>query len=121
MPERRDGPDRIEQDAAQDFLRSRSWGVLCIEAGGALIACPSTVVDAREDGSVRLSICAQDMLSGFDGVAACFVADSFETYAAIRGVIAQGTATSELDGTVRVTLTRLSGFAFAGRVPGAPT
>jgi hypothetical protein len=105
------------------FLASRPAGAICVDDDdGRLLALPARVLDA-EDGVLRVEV------PGGEGAAAlsaerqcCVVADVFESYEAIRGVIVQGPAmctdSSTAQPVVTLKATRTTSFSFSDRSTG---
>lgn len=112
----RGGPDRISAEEARAFLVQQPSGTLCIGDAASLDAATARILDVDHDGHTLLvSIAAgTEVRHG----PACFVADIYETYASIRGVIVQGHAAVEAPQLLRITVARITGFSFAGKVPG---
>jgi hypothetical protein len=116
--ERRGGPGSMSADELAAFLATQPSGAICVsDDDGHLLAMPARVLD--EDGGVlRVELTGADLASTFDRARqGCVVADSFESYDAIRGVIARGPAT-RVDGpaqhlTVALTMVRTVTFSFA--------
>jgi hypothetical protein len=103
------------------FLATRPSGALCVvDDDGRLLAVPARVIDER-DGVLRVE------LSGALGASAfahqgegCVVADAFETYEAIRGVITGGPVmhlAADAPRVVAVTMARTTTFSFAEARP----
>ena len=120
MADRRGGPGSMSADELAAFLATRPSGALCvIDDDGHLLAVPARVVD-KDDGVLHVELADADLASTFDHERqGCMVADSFESYDAIRGVIARGPVTS-VDGAtphpaVTLTMARTATFSFADR------
>ena len=116
--ERRGGPGSMSADALKAFLATHPWGAICVvDDDGRLLAVPARVLDEL-DGILRVELTAAEVVSTFaQERQACVVADSFESYDAIRGVIARGRAapadTTPLHPIVAVTTARTATFSFA--------
>jgi hypothetical protein len=101
-----------------EFLEGRPTGAICFDDGsGSLVALPASVLGGSvRDGALHVSATAAVCIrSDFP---ACLVADSFASYATIRGVIAQGVVASAAAGAhagalVWLRLTRVRTFSFA--------
>jgi predicted methyltransferase len=100
------------------FIATRPSGAICVvDDDGRLLAVPARVLDEL-DGILRVELSAVELDSTFTQQRdACVVADSFESYDAIRGVIARGEAASA-DTTaphpvVALTTARTATFSFA--------
>jgi hypothetical protein len=100
------------------FIATHPSGAICVsDSDGRLIAVPARVLDEL-DGILRVEISAGGLDSTFTQERqACVVADSFESYDAIRGVIARG-STAAADTTVphpvvALTTARTATFSFA--------
>jgi predicted methyltransferase len=91
--DRRGGPGSMSSDEFDAFIAVHPSGAICvIDGDGRLVAVPARVLDEL-DGILRVEISAADMDPTFTHEwQACVVADSFESYDAIRGVIARGEA-----------------------------
>lgn len=116
--ERRGGPGSMSADELDAFIATHPSGAICvIDGDGRLLAAPARVLDVL-DGIVRVEISAAELDSMFTQERqACVVADSFESYDAIRGVIARG-KTAPADATVphpvvALTTARTATFSFA--------
>ena len=116
--DRRGGPGSMSADELAAFLATQPSGAICvIDDDGHLLAVPARVLD-EDDGVLHVQLADADLASTFDHERqGCMVADSFESYDAIRGVIARGPAT-RVDGsadnrTVAVTRARTATFSFA--------
>jgi hypothetical protein len=115
----RKGPDRLPEPAVWDYLSTEPAGVVCWTTDDERMhTAPARVIGTRrplddEHGWIELTL----PLPVAVGRPACFVADSFDNYADIQGVIVQGLLGFEHRNT-RITVSRAVGFAFAGRVPG---
>ena len=116
--ERRGGPDGMSVDELKAFLAMRPSGAICVvDDDGRLLAVPARVLDEL-DGILRVELTAAALVSTFaQERQACVVADSFESYDAIRGVIARGRAaradTTPLHPVVALTPARTATFSFA--------
>lgn len=104
------GPRSMSDGELEHWLATARTGAVCaVTAEGRLRATPA-VVTAADATTVRLMIAEADAIP--DGATVCVVADEFETYEGIRGVIVQGVAargTGGLDVAVR----RRTSFSFA--------
>jgi hypothetical protein len=105
-------------DDVAAFLAGEPSGALCVvDDAGRLLAVPARVVDAVA-GVLRVELTGTDLAPSFGDVrAGCVVADSFESYDGIRGVIARGPV-ARINGAaapmVAMTVTRVVGFSFEG-------
>ncbi len=116
--DRRGGPGSMSSDEFDAFIAGHPSGAICvIDGDGRLVAVPARVLDDL-DGILRVEISPAEMDPTFTHERqACVVADSFESYDAIRGVIARG-KTAPADTTtphpvVALTSARTSTFSFA--------
>lgn len=84
-----------------------------VDDDGRLVAVPARIREADQE-FLRVELAAAAVAAIFDQRPGCVVADSFESYDAIRGVIVRGSVTH---GTRLITLTnaRLSSFSFGDR------
>jgi len=106
------------------FLRVERFAALCVEgADGSLVSMPARLLGSP-DGRVRAEPADPGAITGVLSrrAPACVVADEFESYEGIRGVILQGELlgiTSEGASAPRVELevSRSTGFTFAGTLP----
>jgi hypothetical protein len=91
MPtDRGSGPARMDGAELDDWLATRPTGALCVvRADGQLHAIPARVVSVS-GSSITVGVTELGPLAG--GVDACLVADRFESYEGIRGLIARGEA-----------------------------
>jgi hypothetical protein len=102
------------------FLAGRPTGALCVvDDHGRLLALPARIIDA-DDGVVRAEVSAADISAALAGERqGCVVADVFETYEGIRGVIAQGLVvcdnTEAAVPVIALNMTRTTSFSFAER------
>jgi hypothetical protein len=122
--EPRRGPKRLAAAAIAAFLGQERTGSLCLEDdSGRLRACPVRIVPVGQSG---LHVVPADPWVNEAAVGrrppACLVADEFESYEAIQGVIVQGhlrqDVTSRSDPpSVVIEVTRTVGFTFAGTLP----
>ena len=118
--ERGSGP--VDMDAVElaAWLSRQPTGALCVSTAGRLRAVPAVVRQAA-GGSIRLALTTPEIVD--DGEDCCLVADEFESYEGIRGVIVQGSATRN-EQVVELAVERVSSFSFArpvGDTPAAPT
>jgi predicted methyltransferase len=116
--ERRGGPGSMSADELDAFIATHPSGAICVvDDEGRLVAVPARVLDEL-DGILRVEIGVAELDSTFTHERqACVVADSFESYDAIRGVIARG-VTAPADTTashpvVALTSARTATFSFA--------
>jgi hypothetical protein len=131
VPERdaasaRRGPVRLDDDAVDAFLAGERLASLCFETDtGGLGALPVRVACSTR-GAVRLV--PPDVGACLDAavreVPACLVADEFEDYEGIQGVIVQGvlgvtTSPPGNAGVLELRVSRRLGFTFAGTLPPA--
>jgi hypothetical protein len=100
------------------FLDGRPTGAICFEDdSGALLALPASVLGGSvHDGELQLSAAAAVRIA--TDCPACLVADSFTSYTAIRGLIAQGAVSSAAAGArsdtlIGLRLNRVRTFSFA--------
>jgi predicted methyltransferase len=118
--ERRGGPGSMSADELNAFIATHPSGAICvIDGDGRLLAVPARVLDEL-DGVLRVEISAGELDSPFTQERqACVVADSFESYDAIRGVIARGRSaaadTTAPRPVVALTTARTDTFSFASR------
>lgn len=116
--ERRGGPDSMSTDELNAFLAAGPCGAISvIDDDGRLLAVPARVLD-KDDDILRVELAAANLASTFDQERqGCVVADSFESYDAIRGVIVRGQAaradTTALHPVVALTTARTATFSFA--------
>jgi predicted methyltransferase len=116
--ERRGGPGSMSADELDAFIATHPSGAICVvDDDGRLLAVPARVLDEL-DGVLRVEISAAELDSMFTQERqACVVADSFESYDAIRGVIARGEAasadTTAVHPVVLLTTARTATFSFA--------
>ncbi len=103
-----------------EFLEGRPTGAICFDDDSGLVALPASVLGGTvRDGELHVSAAADVCIrSEFP---ACLVADSFASYATIRGVIAQGAVASAVAGAhtdtlVTLRLKRVRTFSFADAV-----
>jgi hypothetical protein len=116
--ERRGGPNSMSADERADFLAGQPSGAICvIDDDGRLLAVPARILN--EDGGIlSVEVAGTDLASTFGHERqGCVVADAFESYAGIRGVIARGPA-AHADVTaphqvVALTMARIATFTFA--------
>jgi hypothetical protein len=116
--ERRGGPGSMSADELAAFLATQPSGAICVsDDDGHLLAMPAQVLD-EDRGVLRVELASADLASAFGNQRqACVVADTFESYESIRGVIARGPVT-RVDGatprpTVALTMARTATFSFA--------
>jgi hypothetical protein len=107
----------MSADELAGFLAARPRGAICaVDDDGRLVATPARVLDAH-DGILRVEVPDAALASAFTGKCdACVVADVFETYDGIRGVIAGGPAATVGSGTAHlmsVEMVRVATFSFA--------
>jgi hypothetical protein len=104
-------------DERRRFLAARPSGAICVvDDEGRLFAVPARVLDERP-AALRVELADSDLASALDTERqACVVADTFETYDGIRGVITRGPAV-RTDGSspavVAMTMKRTAAFTFA--------
>ena len=106
------------------FLGVERLAALCVEGvDGSLVSVPARLVGSV-DGRVQLQLA--DLGEIAEAVAcrspACVVADEFESYEGIRGVILQGELQSvasagQQEPMVELEVSRSTGFSFAGTLP----
>lgn len=109
--ERRGGPTTMTPQELDAFLSGKPSGALCFgDENDRLVALPARVQSG--DGQT-LTVALQGRTDTGDGpLQVCVVADEFDSYQDIRGVIAQGSA-AVAAGPVEVTLNRVVTFSFA--------
>lgn len=117
VDEPRRGPGRMSPDELAEFMASRPSGALCVtDDDGRLLALPARVLDAG-DAIVRVELPHRDRTPAFETARqGCLVADTFESYEGIRGVIARGPATladPAVPTLVIMTLKHMATFSFA--------
>jgi hypothetical protein len=110
--QRRGGPAKLKPSEALALFAEQRWASFCFEAAdGCLCTSPAWVVGASPDT-------AELMLPGESGadpeseLGACLVADRFETYTGIVGLIIRGTLEASEHRTRTLSITRLHGFSF---------
>jgi hypothetical protein len=108
----------MSADALKAFLATHPTGAICVaDDDGRLVGVPARVLDER-GGKLRVELTAAELVSVFDQERhACVVADSFDSYDAIHGVIARGVAesvdTTAPNPAVELTTPRTTTFSFA--------
>jgi FixJ family two-component response regulator len=116
--DRRGGPGGMSADELTAFLATQPSGAVCvIDDDGRLLALPARVLE-RDGAAFRVEVVRSELISLFERERrGCVVADSFESYDAIRGVMVQGRAASgdarAPNTVVAVTATRVATFSFA--------
>jgi hypothetical protein len=115
--DRRRGPGSMSEDERRSFLAARPSGAICtVDDEGRLFAVPARVLEA-DDAILHVELADADLDSALDHERqACIVADTFETYDGIRGVIARGPAVrtdQSVPAVVAVTMKRTTTFTFA--------
>jgi hypothetical protein len=116
--DRRRGPGRMSAGELSAFLAAQPSGAICVvDDDGRLLAVPARVLD-EHDGIIHVDVGAVELAFTSDGERpACMVADSFESYEGIRGVIARGHVApggaAPADPVVALTVTRKATFSFA--------
>jgi hypothetical protein len=104
------------------FLSAVRWASLCFEnEEGRLCALPARL-DSSSDHTLVMTPAEEAAARGAVGSSACLVADEFETYEGIKGVIAQGSIEARSDGGddrggLVLRVVRRVGFGFAGTLP----
>jgi hypothetical protein len=124
MSATRRGPRRLSAQGVTEFLQEARPAALCVEDGsGELVAMPVRVVQAC-DGELLLAPAGAGWGGGGTGPEGrgCVVADEFETYEGIRGVIIQGGLRAGPAGIahgqeVVLEVSASVGFTFAGTLP----
>ena len=112
-------PGSMSAGELSAFIAAQPSGAICVvDDDGRLLAVPARVL-GEHDGIIHLDVATVELAFASDGERrACMVADSFESYDGIRGVIAQGHAapggTAPGDPVVALTVTRKVTFSFAG-------
>lgn len=115
--EHKGGPVAMSADELASFLHEEPTGAICVtDADGRLFALPAGVLG--QEGNLW-----QVEIDGLDEplvpeAAVCVVADCFDSYEAIRGVIAQGSISSAQHAEsscsiVAVAVARMVTFSFA--------
>jgi hypothetical protein len=108
----------MSADELAAFLTTGPLGALCvIDDEGRLVAVPARILDER-GGTLRVELAAADLASTFEQPRrGCVVADTFESYEGIRGVIARGPAApaggAAAHPIVALTMARTATFSFA--------
>jgi hypothetical protein len=115
--QRRGGPGSMSADELDAFIATHPSGAICVvDDDGRLLAVPARVLD-EPDGVLRVEISAEELLSTFTQERqACVVADSFESYDAIMGVIVRGKTAPDTTAShpvVALTSARTATFSFA--------
>ncbi|BBX18162.1 Uncharacterised protein [Mycolicibacterium gilvum] len=116
VEERRGGPGSMSEAELVAFLAAQPSGAICVsDDDGRLLAMPARILN-KDGDIVTAEVADAELASAFDDeLSACVVADSFETYEAIRGVIAQGPAVRVAGQrpVVALTVARVATFSFA--------
>lgn len=108
--ERRRGPGRLSAGEIAQFVATRRLASLCVEdEAGELRAVPAWAVSKGGD-TVDIEMPDTPTLALRPETAACVVADEFETYEGIRGVILRGQLTDDH----RLLVEHKLGFTFEG-------
>lgn len=107
----------MSQEQLAAFIANGPTGAVCVEdLDGRLLALPSQIVDYRDDVLTVDVDRADHDLAPTNDTPVCVVADSFTSYRAIHGVIAQGTVAwpppASAPSTV-VIVSRFLSFSFA--------
>jgi predicted methyltransferase len=108
----------MSADELDAFIATHPSGAICVvDDDGRLLAVPARILD-EHDGILRVENSASELDSTFTQERhACVVADSFESYDAIRGVIARGDAacadTAAVNPVVALTTAHTATFSFA--------
>jgi hypothetical protein len=112
------GPKSMSADELATFLAAGPLGALCVtDDEGRLVAVPARILD-EHGGTLRVELAAADLASTFEQPRrGCVVADTFESYEGIRGVIARGPAAPAggvaAHPIVALTMARTATFSFA--------
>ena len=122
----RRGPRRLDPDALDAFVAAERWGSLAFEApGGELSALPVRMRGVG-GGQLHIAFPASRRPAELGGATArvAVVADEFESYEGIRGVIIRGALRQHLvdrrhpeDAMGVVEVASAVGFSFAGTLP----
>jgi hypothetical protein len=115
--ERAGGPVSMSQNELAAFVAEKPDGAICvIDDEGHLLALPGRVLDYRDD-TLTVEIDRVDPgPTPNRETPACMVADTFTSYLAIRGVIAQGTVSwppPAAPHVVAMSVSRTMTFSFA--------
>lgn len=106
----------MAEDELTEFLAHQPTGAVCVvDDDGDLLALPARVVDF-DAATVTVDVDgAEPDRNPSRETPACLVADTFTAYHAIRGVIAQGTATwpPTPHHNITMAITRTLTFSFA--------
>jgi hypothetical protein len=117
VDERRRGPGSMSGDELAAFLTTQPSGAICVtDDAGRLLPVPARVLDAH-GGVLRVALPGTHSATFGDEQHACVVADTFESYDAIRGFIARGPAHADDSATrpiAALTMVRVATFSFAG-------
>ena len=114
---RRRGPSRMSANERASFLAAQPSGAIgVVDDEGRLIAVPARVL-VEQDAVLHVELAGSDLASALDRERrACVVADTFETYDGIRGVMTRGTAVRtdpSSPSVVALTMARTVAFSFA--------
>jgi hypothetical protein len=117
----RRGPRRLDVDGIDRFLGQERWGSLCAEdPTGDLRAMP-VLLAGGSSLEVRLVSADRDATHALatEQSSVCVVADIFETYEGIEGVILRGRLHEDgrAGGVVALEVVSRLGFTFAGTLP----
>ncbi len=108
----------MSDDERAAFLAARPSGAICVVGDdGRLLAVPARILNG-DAGALRVELAETDLESMFDHERrGCVVADTFESYHAIRGVIARGRAarvdTAAAGVVLELEVARIATFSFA--------
>ena len=110
--DRGSGPGVMSDDDLRAWMSKRPTGAMCMLSDDGRFRATPVVVQAF-DGDVVTAVVASPELAQGAG-RACIVADEFESYEGIRGVIIQGAIErAGAAATVEMAVERLSTFSFA--------
>lgn len=116
--DRRGGPIGMSADERTAFLATQPSGAICVQdEDGRLLAMPARILGEHGD-SMSVEVAGEELASTFDRARqGCVVADTFESYEGIRGVIARGRVACEEAAArplvVWLTVARFATFSFA--------
>jgi hypothetical protein len=108
----------MSADELDAFVAAQPSGAICVtDEDGRLLALPARILD-EDGGCLRVELADTELASVFDHERhGCVVAESFESYDTIRGVIVRGSAVRTDAATphvvVALTIARTATFSFA--------
>jgi hypothetical protein len=109
----------MSADELSDFIAARPSGAMCVvDDDGRLLAVPARIVD-ETGGTLSVEVTSPDLVFMLDHRTGCVVADTFESYDSIRGVIVRGPARSDLatPNLVELNVVQMTTFSFADDQP----